>query len=216
MDHLKKGWRDYNQCFDNETGLGYDAGTGMLEVPDEWWTRKIAACPLAKTFKNKGLPNRDYLNIMYGGTVAMGKNAFCTSGQLPKETTEGSGDSADSIEFVDPQCEPFVNVDAMEVEGPSLSRAEPASISNVIVESRSGSTRKDIASIATTQVKAILDMVLSLPGVYSGHYLHLFSTIYFMEKEWGRHMFPALGDDKDIQLKWLEKEYQRHPEFHFD
>ena len=90
------------------------------------------------------------------------------------------------------------------------------SISNVIVESRSGSTRKDIASTATTQVKAILDRVLSLPGVYSGHYLHLFSTIYFMEKEWGRHMFPALGDDKDIQLKWLEKEYQRHPEFHFD
>ena len=63
---------------------------------------------------------------MYGGTVATGKNAFCTSGQLPKETTEGSGDSTDSTEFVDPQCEPFVNVDAMEVEGPSLSRAEPA------------------------------------------------------------------------------------------
>ena len=90
------------------------------------------------------------------------------------------------------------------------------SISNVIVESRSVSIRKDIASIATSQIKAILDMVLSLPGEYSGHYLHLFSTIYYMEKKWGRHMFLALGDDKDIQLKWLEKEYQRHPEFHFD
>ena len=90
------------------------------------------------------------------------------------------------------------------------------SISNVIVENRSVSTRKDIASTATTQIKAILDMVLSLLGVYSDHYLHLFSTIYFMEKEWGRHMFPALGDNKDVQLKWLEKEYQRHPEFHID
>ena len=39
------------------------------------------------------------------------------------ETTEGSGDSDDSVEFVDPQCEPGVNVDAMEVEGPSSSRA---------------------------------------------------------------------------------------------
>ncbi|XP_050254993.1 uncharacterized protein LOC126700858 [Quercus robur] len=125
-DHLKKGWRDYNQCFDNETGLGYDLGTRMLEALDEWWTQKIVACPLAKTFKNKGLSNRDYLNIMYGGTVATGKNAFCTSCQLPKETTEGSVDSADSTEFVDPQCEPFVNVDAMEVDSPSLSRAEPA------------------------------------------------------------------------------------------
>ena len=90
------------------------------------------------------------------------------------------------------------------------------SISNVIVESRSVSTRMDIASTATTQVKAILDMVLSLPGVHSGYYLFLFSTLYFMEKERGRHMFAALGDNQDVQLKWLEKEYQRHLEFHFD
>ena len=37
-DHLKKGWTNYNQCFENETGLGYDAGTGTLEAPDKWWT----------------------------------------------------------------------------------------------------------------------------------------------------------------------------------
>ena len=89
------------------------------------------------------------------------------------------------------------------------------SISDVIVKIRSVSTRMDITSTATTQVKALLDMVLSLPGVHSGHYLHLFSTLYFMEKERGRHMFATLGDNKYIQLKWLEKEYQRHLEFHF-
>ena len=26
-NHLKKGWKQYNECFDNDTGLGYDAGT---------------------------------------------------------------------------------------------------------------------------------------------------------------------------------------------
>ena len=188
---------------------------------------------------------------MFGGTVATGKNAFYTSGQIPKETTGGSRDSTGSTDFVDPQCEPFVNVDAMEVEGPSSSRAGPTvtkgkglatsvhlfkpickksrkkrsvaqetsgslkSISDVIVESRSVSIHMDIASTATSQVKATLDMVLSLPVVHSGHCLHLFNTLYFMEKEQGRHMFAAFGDDKDVQLKWLEKEYQRHPEFHF-
>nr|POE95847.1 hypothetical protein CFP56_23595 [Quercus suber] len=131
---------------------------------------KIGVCPDAKTFKTHGLLNRELLNIMFGGTVATEKNAFYTSGPIPTETTEGSGDFADSIEFVDPQYEPVVNVDAMEVE-------------------------------ATAQVKAILDMVLSLPKVYSGHYLHMFSTIYFMEKESSRHMFAALSDDKDVQLK---------------
>ena len=165
---------------------------------------------------------------MFGGTVATGKNAFCMSSQIPKETIERFGDSVDSTKFVDPQCEPFVNVDAMEVEGPSSSRAGPTmtkgkdlatnvhlykpickksrkkrlvaqemsdslkSISDVIVESRSVSTRMDIASTVTTQVKAILDMVLRLPGVHLGHYLHLFSTLYFMEKERHRHMFAAL------------------------
>ncbi|KAF3955250.1 hypothetical protein CMV_019512 [Castanea mollissima] len=32
---------------------------------DEWWTRKIAACPTAKTFKNKRLPNRELMNIIH-------------------------------------------------------------------------------------------------------------------------------------------------------
>ena len=66
------------------------------------------------------------MDNMFGGIVAMGKNTFCTSGKIPKETIEGSGDSVDSIEFVDLQCEPFVNVDPMEVEGPSSLRAGSA------------------------------------------------------------------------------------------
>ena len=45
-DHLRKGWKEYSQCFDNEIGLDYDAGTGMLEVSDEWWTRKIVVSSL--------------------------------------------------------------------------------------------------------------------------------------------------------------------------
>ena len=62
---------------------------------------------------------------MFGGMVATRKKSFYTSGPISTETTEGSGDSDDSVEFVDPQCEPVVNVDAMEVEGPSSSRAGP-------------------------------------------------------------------------------------------
>ena len=72
-----------------------------------------------------GLSNCELLNIMFGGTIATGKNAFYTSGQIPKETTRGSKDSTGSTDFVDPQCKPFVNVDAMEVEGPSSSKAGP-------------------------------------------------------------------------------------------
>ena len=197
------------------------------------------------------MPNRDFMDIMFEGTVATGKNASYTSGQIPKESIEESGDSANSKEFVDPQCQPSVNVDPMEVEGPSLSRAGLAvnkgkglasdvhlfkpickkprnicsivqemseslkSISDVIVESRSVSTHTPFASTAATEVKAILDMVLSLSGVQSGDHLHLFSTLFFLEKVEGRHMFATLGDKKDVQLKWLEMQYRRNTQFHF-
>ena len=86
----------------------------------------MQACPEAKTFRMLGLLNRELLDIMFGGTVATGNKSFCTSGPIPTETTEGFRDSDDSIEFVDSQCEPVVNVDAMEVEGPSSSRARSA------------------------------------------------------------------------------------------
>ena len=69
------------------------------------------------------------------------------------------------------------------------------SISDIIVESRSVSTHPTFASIATTQVKAILDMMLSLPMVQSSDRLHLFSTLFFMEKVEGRPMFATLVDD---------------------
>ena len=65
------------------------------------------------------------MEVIFEGTIVMGKNAFCTSGEIPKECTEGSRDSTDSKEFVDPQCQPSTNVDPMEVEGLSSSRARP-------------------------------------------------------------------------------------------
>ena len=70
--------------------------------------------------------NIDSMEIMFEGTIATGKNALCTSGEISKESTEGSRDFADSKEFVDPQCQPSANVNPMEVEGPSSSRARPA------------------------------------------------------------------------------------------
>ena len=62
----------------------------------------MQACPEAKMFRMLGLPNRELLDIMFGGTVATRKKSFCMSGPIPAKTTKGSRDSADSIEFVDP------------------------------------------------------------------------------------------------------------------
>ena len=89
------------------------------------------------------------------------------------------------------------------------------SISKIIVESKSVSTRPTFASTTTTQVKAILDMKLSLLKVQPGDCLHLFSTLFFMEKVGDRSMFATIVNDKYVQLKWLEMQYQRHLKYHF-
>ena len=47
------------------------------------------------------------MNIMFEGTVATGKNAFYMSGQIPKETTEGSRDSADSTNLLTSNVNPL-------------------------------------------------------------------------------------------------------------
>ena len=59
------------------------------------------------------------MKIIFEGMVAIGKNAFCTSGEIPKECTKGFEDSTNSKEFVDPQSQPSANVDLMEVKGSS-------------------------------------------------------------------------------------------------
>ena len=65
------------------------------------------------------------MKIMFEGTIATGKNAWTTSSQIPKESTEGFGDSSNRKEFVDPQCQSLMHVDPMDVECPLLSRVGP-------------------------------------------------------------------------------------------
>ena len=53
------------------------------------------------------MSNVDSMEIMFEGTVATGKNAFYMSGEIPKENTEGSMDSSNRKEFVDPNVNPL-------------------------------------------------------------------------------------------------------------
>ena len=70
-------------------------------------------------------------------------------------------------------------------------------ILDVIVESRSVSTRTPFASTAV-EVQAVMDMVLTLPGVQSGDHLHMFSTCFFMGNQEARNMFVAQRHQREI------------------
>ena len=52
QDHLRKQWKAWKECFERETGLGYDFITRKIEASDEWWTRKIEVSSLYIIVKN--------------------------------------------------------------------------------------------------------------------------------------------------------------------
>ncbi|KAL0000610.1 hypothetical protein SO802_014391 [Lithocarpus litseifolius] len=69
-DHLRKRWKDYNECFERETGLGRDLGTGQLDATDEWSTRKIAVNSLYIIVKNSTVYN--YICVLTSGCPHVG------------------------------------------------------------------------------------------------------------------------------------------------
>ena len=87
-------------------------------------------------------------------------------------------------------------------------------ISNVIVKSRSISTCTPFASTVAAEVQAIMDMVLSFPRVQSSDRLHMFSSYFFMGNQETRNIFVIHSHQQEFQLKWLEIQYQLHPELH--
>ena len=73
------------------------------------------------------------------------------------------------------------------------------SVSDVIVESRSVSTHNTpFRTTATNEMQAIMDMVLSLPGVQAGDRLHMFGTFFFVNNVDGRNMFVANVQRKEV------------------
>ena len=73
------------------------------------------------------------------------------------------------------------------------------SVSNVIVESRSVSTHNTpFRTIAANEMQAIMDIVLSLPGVQAGDHLHMFNTFFFVNNVDGRNMFAANVQRKEV------------------
>ncbi|XLR43458.1 hypothetical protein S83_028118, partial [Arachis hypogaea] len=115
-DNLKKKWLAWYKLFGKETGLRWDYTKHTVDAPNEWWERKQLENPLYEKFKNKGLPFKDELTILFKDVMADGKFAWApSSGMLPSgieeygdgyrsyfeeghvDIEEGSGDSEEGI-----------------------------------------------------------------------------------------------------------------------
>ena len=48
----------------------------------------------------------------------------------------------------------------------------------------------------------------------AGDSLHMFSTFFFVNNVDYRNMFATNVERKEVQLRWLEKQYEMNPQFH--
>nr|POE80698.1 hypothetical protein CFP56_18896 [Quercus suber] len=71
-------------------------------------------------------------------------------------------------------------------------------VSDVIIESISVSTRTPFASAADAEVQAVMNMMLSLPGVQTGDRLHMFNSCFFMGNQEARPIFAAHSHSKEF------------------
>nr|POE52385.1 hypothetical protein CFP56_70844 [Quercus suber] len=184
-DHLKKLLRGWKECF-GETGLGYDSVIGVMQATDEWWTRKIQISSLyifARLQREKMHSARVVkyqLNYLKGLGIPLIAKNLLTPNVNPLRTQETK--------------KPRKKRSTIQDMSDSLK-----SMSDVIVESRGVSTHNTpFRTIATNEMQAIMDMVLSLPGVQAGDCLYMFSTFFFINNVDGRNMFAANVERKEV------------------
>ena len=82
-------------------------------------------------------------------------------------------------------------------------------MTDVILESKSVGNLVAFTFVAAIEVQAIMERVLNLLGVHSGHYLHMFSTLYFTKNRSAMNMFASNKRHLMFQLQWLEKQYEK-------
>ncbi|KAL1299292.1 hypothetical protein AAHE18_18G098700 [Arachis hypogaea] len=98
-DNLKKEWSAWYKFFGKETGLGWDYIKHTVDAPNEWWERKQLENLLYEKFRNKGLPFKDELTILFKDVMVDGKFAWAPSSgnEGHVDIEEGSGDSEEGI-----------------------------------------------------------------------------------------------------------------------
>ncbi|KAL7184411.1 hypothetical protein ACSBR2_026547 [Camellia fascicularis] len=78
------------------TRIGFDIETGMFQVSDEWWDRMELINKSCAKFRNKTLEHRELMEIVFTGTIAIGKHHW-TPGERTIEDNKGSSDSVQSL-----------------------------------------------------------------------------------------------------------------------
>ncbi|KAK9991085.1 hypothetical protein SO802_026070 [Lithocarpus litseifolius] len=124
-----------------------------------WWVQ-IGECLKAKTLCTKGVLNARAMEIMFEGPESNKGKGLARNVRLFKGIHKKCGIKRSAVQ------EMFDSLKSM---------------TDVIIESKSVSSPTKFTYGTAIEVQIVMGMVLSLPGVQSGHRLHMFSSLFFME-----------------------------------
>ncbi|KAL6532314.1 hypothetical protein OROGR_014284 [Orobanche gracilis] len=74
FNQLRGKWKDFNNILKLESGIGFNASTGIIYATEDEWKKLCDKYKTAKQFKKKGCMHYDKLCVIYGDTTASGEN----------------------------------------------------------------------------------------------------------------------------------------------
>jgi len=83
-DVLKIDWELWQNLVFGESGLVWDPNTGAIAASDDWWDLKLMRYPECAKFREKPLPLKDEMRILFESNTATGEHKYTpSSGFLP-------------------------------------------------------------------------------------------------------------------------------------
>ncbi|KAF8400173.1 hypothetical protein HHK36_013469 [Tetracentron sinense] len=113
-DLMKRQYLAWSKLL-QQTGIGYNAHTHIIQMEDERWVEYLKNNPDAKIFRSQTLEFAEDMEILFGGTTATGKAAW-TPGRnsFPDDMLRTSHDSVDLT--VDSETSPIVPSTPVDVQ----------------------------------------------------------------------------------------------------
>ncbi|KAF6160232.1 hypothetical protein GIB67_019001 [Kingdonia uniflora] len=82
MNNLREQFKEFKKLVEGSSGLGWDPLLGNLSAPNSWWDDYIETNPKAKRFRNHCCPEYENLEVIFGGTIAIGHLQSASSHEI--------------------------------------------------------------------------------------------------------------------------------------
>ncbi|RCV20982.1 hypothetical protein SETIT_4G102300v2 [Setaria italica] len=225
-DKLKIDLTTWKKLMRKQTGTGWDAARGVIDMDDEWWKKARTDIPGCGKFRKKPLQNEEDLTVMFADITNDESdhwNPRSSNPIIPPTQEDVDNGHVNEVHDVPDDCDDdgvaWDETDEVQEVTPSPTillankRIPPAKKQRTgtaqviqeqvtkIAESASSFTSKKLGEVTVQQV---MDLVLECGAGYDTDE-HYITTELFVKKD-QREMFMTLPTN-EIRFNWLRRKY---------